>query len=82
MITSKLGEPEAKRDYYQRMLLYERSAYVYPGRGLALLYNPDRSALISIYLLAPTSLDIYQRELHHPVEPGRRLPSRGPRRDG
>jgi hypothetical protein len=76
VLTTKLGEPEAKLDYYQRTLLYERSAYVYPRRGLALFFNPDRSALISIYLFAPTSLDTYQRELHHPVEPGRRLPQR------
>ena len=33
VLSSKLGEPEAKLDYYQRTLLYERSAYVYPERG-------------------------------------------------
>ena len=58
------GDPEAKLDYYQRTILYQQSAYVYPDRGVAILYNPDRSAVIRIYLFAKTTLADYQKYLH------------------
>ncbi len=73
---SALGEPAAKLDYHQRTVLYAASAHVYPKRGLAVLFNPDQSAVIRIYLFAATELDEYQKTLHHPTAPARRLPRR------
>ncbi len=75
-LSAIFGEPAATLDYYQRTVRYDKSAFVYPDRGIAVLYNPSRSAVIRIYLFAPTTLDAYERSLHHPVEPARRLPAR------
>lgn len=70
------GEPAAKLDYYQRTVRYAESAFVYPEKGVAVLYNPSRSATIRLYLFAPTTAREYEARLHHPIEAARRLPRR------
>ncbi|MEM9491001.1 MAG: hypothetical protein AAGC55_17765 [Myxococcota bacterium] len=77
-LRASLGDPAAALDYYQRTVLYASSADIYPERGLAVLHNPSRSAVIRLYFFAPTTLDAYRAGLHHPVQAGRRLPARTP----
>lgn len=74
--SAAFGAPAAELDYYQRTVRYEKSAFVYPERGLAVLYDPSRAAVIRLYLFAPTTLDAYRKTLHHPLQPARRLPAR------
>lgn len=75
-LSAIFGQPAATLDYYQRTVRYDKSAYVYPDRGIAVFYDPSRAAVLRLYLFTPTTLEAYQRSLHPPLTPARRLPAR------
>jgi hypothetical protein len=58
-----LGEPAAKRRYYDDVIKIDDGEWVWPERGIAIYLNPDHRFVNRIALFRATDLPTYQREL-------------------
>ena len=58
-----LGEPAAKRPYYNDTVEIPDGQWVWPDRGLALYLSSDHRFVLGVGLFAATDLATYQREL-------------------
>jgi len=59
-LLKQLGEPEAKLDYDWGTTRFEKSEWVYAGRGLALFLAPDSSRVFHLAAFSRTTLQGYE----------------------
>jgi hypothetical protein len=67
----QLGEPERKLDYNWGTMRFEKSEWVYPDRGLALLLAPDSSRVFHLAVFRRTTMQGYEENFR--LHLGKRL---------
>jgi hypothetical protein len=59
----RLGAPAAQLDFGWNVLTVSKGEWVYPDRGLAVLYNPPTGAVLRVLLFPATTLAAYRQAL-------------------
>src|SRR5688572_6996381 len=67
-LAADLGQPEAKLDWYNDVLLMKGGEWVYPARGITIFGRAAGNAALHIAVYPPTTLAEYQASLRLDLE--------------